>query len=53
MPEAKDILGNQPGETYNKQGKWYKCKNRVGCSGVETVGVGLCSNCMAASEKEA
>lgn len=53
LPQAKDILGNQPGQTYNKQGKWYKHKNRVGCLDMETVGLGLCSIFMAASEKVA
>lgn len=52
LPEAKDILGNQPGESQSKQGKWYKRKRRVGCLDVETVGLGLRSNFVAASEKE-
>lgn len=52
LPEAKDILGNQPGESQSKQDKWYKLKRRTGCLDVETVDLGLCSNFVTASEKE-
>lgn len=52
LPEAKDILGNQPGESQSKQGKWYKRKRRTGCLDVETADLGLCSNFVAALKKE-